>query len=170
MAELDSEQKLAIVQALACFTTPAEVTVMMKEQFDLEVVIQQVVKYDPTKPSYQGAEKWRELFNETRKAYIEQVSEVPIANQGYRLQQLQKNLDKAVKAKNFVLANATLKQAAEEVGGVLTNDRNLRIDDNRDRGFRDLTPEERRDMVGDMLRNALIRDDQQTAETVETVQ
>ena len=155
MAELTSDQRLEIVRALACFTTPTEVSKAMKEQYGLDVPVQQVVKYDPTKAAFEGAAEYRTLFEEMRKGYLEQVSAVPIANQGYRLQVLQKGLDASLASKNFVLAANLLEQAAKEVGGVLTNERNLKVDDQRDRGYKDLTAEERRDMFTEMVVSAI---------------
>ena len=38
--------------------------------------------YDPTRPYFDAGEKWREVFETKRKAYLEDVQKVPIANQG----------------------------------------------------------------------------------------
>lgn len=153
MAELTEDQKTFIVQSLARFMSPADVSRAMKEEYDLEVVIQQICKFDPTRPAYEAGEKWRPIFEATRKRFLEEVSDVPISQQAYRLQILQQNLGQALKMKNLKLANETLKQAAEEMGGILTNERNVNLE--KRGGFRDLTPDERRMAVADMLREAL---------------
>lgn len=170
MAELTSERKLEIVQALAQFTKPAEVSAMLKTAYGEEISIQQIVVYDPTKAGFRAAQSYRKIFDETRKAYLEQVSQVPIANQGYRLQILQISLDKALAGGNLVLSANILKQAAEEVGGVLTNDKRVTLNDERDRGYKDLTPDERRDMFTQMLIDAVAEDGKQNASTTETTQ
>jgi hypothetical protein len=102
---------------------------------------------------YEAGEKWRPIFEATREKFLNDVSAVPISQQAYRLQILQQNLTAALKVKNMKLANETLKQAAEEMGGILTNERNVNIE--KGGGFRDLTPDERRQAVAEMLRDAL---------------
>jgi hypothetical protein len=73
-----------------------------------------------------------------------------IANQSFRLAELTDLYRKAKKSKNHVLAAALMKQAAEEVGGAFTNERNVKLTKD--------TPEDaddRRRMVKDMLAEAL---------------
>ena len=74
-----------------------------------------------------------------------------------------------MKVGNVVLANATLEQAAKEVGGTLTNARNVKVQQTGG-SFRDLTSEERRRAAADMLRNALSTDAFQSSPLPETKQ
>lgn len=154
MAELSNDAKLAIVQGLARFLTPAEVVVMVKDEFGIETSVQQVRTYNPDHPKFEAGEKWRPIFQAVRKAYLEDISAIPIASQAFRLNALQKNYDRAMKVGNVVLANATLEQAAKEVGGVLTNARNVSVQQPGN-SFRDLTAEERRAAVANLVRNAI---------------
>lgn len=169
MADLSDEAKLFIVQALARFSSPAEVVVMIREDFGIETTIQQVRTYNPEHPKFEAGGKWRPIFEAVRKAYLEDVSSIPIASQAFRLNALQKNYDRAIKHGNVVLANATLEQAAKEVGGVLTNARNVSVQQATG-GFRDLTSEERRMAVAEMIGNALSKDASQTAPSTQTSQ
>lgn len=153
MAELTEDQKTFIVQHLACFGSPAEVARAFNDEYGIEIDHHQVRTYDPTRPRYEAGEKWRPIFEATREKFLNDVSAVPISQQAYRLQILQQNLTAALKVKNMKLANETLKQAAEEMGGILTNERNVNIE--KGGGFRDLTPDERRQAVAEMLRDAL---------------
>lgn len=153
MAELSDEQKTFIVQQLARFVGLTDVARAVQEEFGIEINAQQVRIYDPSRPGFRAGEQWRPIFEVTRKRFLEEVSDVPISQQAYRLQILQANLTAALKVKNLKLANETLKQAAEEMGGILTNERNLNIE--KSGGFRDLTPDERRSAVAEMLREAL---------------
>lgn len=162
MADLSEEAKLFIVRALARFSSPAEVVVMIREDFDIATSIQQVRTYNPDHPKFEAGEKWRPIFEAVRKAYLEDVSAIPIASHAFRLNALQKNYDRAMKLGNLVLANATLEQAAKEVGGVLTNARNVSVQQTGG-GFRDLTCEERRVAATDMIRSAMSKDACQTA-------
>jgi len=49
MAALKNEVKSFIVQALACFDTPSQVSQAVKQEFDVDVTRQQVEQHDPTK-------------------------------------------------------------------------------------------------------------------------
>jgi len=155
MAELTDTQKSAIITALARFARPAEVVVMMRDEFGVVVELPQISRYNPHLASYEGGEKWRDLFDEQRKAYIEEVSAVPVANQGFRLRRLQHYIEEAEKKKQWALAAGLLEQAAKEVGGVLTNDRNLRVTDDRKMRPEDMTSEERRAAVAEIIRQVI---------------
>lgn len=150
MAEFTDEIKRACVVAFAQFRTSAEVVAMVREQFDVETDLQQVRHYNPSHAQYRAGERWLELYETKRKDYIENVSAIPAANQGYRVNQLQKMAEEAMRQKNMVLAASLFEQIAKEVGGVLTNERNVKLESTKG-SFRDLTPEERRGMVQDMF-------------------
>lgn len=126
MATLNDAHKRVIVQALACWDTPTEVSELMREQFGIEVPRTQVAQYDPTKVAGQGlAKKWRELFDATRKRFREEVAEIPIADQAFRLRALGKIYDRHMSRGNVVGAAGVLEQAAKESGGMFTNKREL---------------------------------------------
>lgn len=161
MAELPEEAKLHIVQALARFSSPAEVVAMVRDDFGIETSVQQVRTYNPEHPKFEVGEKWRPIFETVRKAYLEDVSSIPIASRAFRLNALQKNYDRAMRSGNTVLANATLEQAAKEMGGMLTNARHLNVQQ-AGASFRDLTNEERRAAVAELIRSALSQDSSKT--------
>lgn len=122
MAVLNDDIKLYIVQALARYESPSQVSESVSEEFGLKVERSQVQKYNPTKAAGKHlATKYRDIFEAVRKAFIDGVSQTPIAFQNYRLQVLQHNLDGAIRSKNTVLANQILEQAAKEVGNAFTN-------------------------------------------------
>lgn len=156
MAELTDEQKKAVVLGLANFMTPAQVRAMMLADYEVEMPIRQVVGYDPTRTGFDAGPRWREMFELARKAHIEETITVPIAGQGFRLRSLQEMHDKAKASGNYVLAAELLEQAAKEVGGLLTNARQLNVSDNRG-GTMDLTPEERRAQAVELIREALAK-------------
>ena len=167
MSELTDEIKREIVLALARFDTPTEVAKRVREEFGVEVDSRQVGAYDPTRTYFEAGEKWREIFDAARKAYIEDVSAVPIANQGFRLNELNRLYAEALKAKNRKLAADLMRQAAEEVGGALTNQR--RVDVNR-MGPSELGPDERRNALVDLLSRALAKDGKSVVEGTATAQ
>lgn len=154
MAALTNIQKVALVEALAGFMRPADVTVYMREEHEVELTIAQVVKYDPSKPSYTAGDDLRAIFEAARKNCIENIQATPIANQGYRLTMLQSLLDKAVKDNKPSLAAELLEQAAKEVGGILTNERNVKLERSTS-PLAELSPDERRAMVADMFRSVI---------------
>ncbi|WP_375188432.1 DUF2280 domain-containing protein [Sphingobium yanoikuyae] len=164
MADFSNEQKRFIVVALAQFRQPAEVVALFREEFedDAGINVRRVIGYDPTRPSYNSGPEWIELFEATRAAYVTDVSAIPIANQAFRLNQLQRMAADAIKAGNRGQAAALMKQAAEEIGGAYTNERNVKVEQTKG-GFRDLQPEERRQAIGDMIREAMGKDAAQNA-------
>ena len=122
MAALTSDVKAFIVQALACFDTPTQVSQAVKQEFDIDVTRQQVEQHDPTKRAGANlAAKWRTLFEDTRKRFREETSEIPIANRAFRLRVLGRMAEKAESMKNMALTAQLLEQAAKEVGDVYVN-------------------------------------------------
>lgn len=126
MAKLSEAEKRFIVQALACYDTPTQVAEAVKEEFGTVLDRGHVGCYDPTKAAGKElAKKWRDLFEETRKRFRAEVAEIPIADQAYRLRQLQRMLQDAMNRKNVVLASQLLEQAAREAGGAFSNRREI---------------------------------------------
>lgn len=132
-AKLSDEVKTYIVQALACFDSPSIVAAAVKKEFGVEASRQLVESHDPNKKAASGlAPKWRALFEETRKTFLEDTATIAISHRAVRLRALQRMADKAEGQGNMVLASSLLKQAAEEVGGSYTNRRELTGKDGKD--------------------------------------
>ena len=124
MAALKNEVKSFIVQALACFDTPSQVSQAVKQEFDVDVTRQQVEQHDPTKRAGSHlALKWQTLFHDTRKRFREETAEIPIANRAYRLRGLGRMAEKAENMRNLALTAQLYEQAAKEVGDVYVNRR-----------------------------------------------
>ena len=130
---------------------------LLRDEYGIECDRRRIGSYDPTRPYYHAGEKWREIFEARRKAFLEEVATVPIANQGYRLQKLRALADKAEKGGNLALAAGLLEQAAKEVGGVLTNHRHTTIEEGRQKSAKDMTPEERQAALAEIIRK--VQDD-----------
>lgn len=117
MAALSDEVKRFVVQALACFDTPSQVSESVKEEFGLTLPRQQCELYDPTRRAGRGlGRKWRVLFEETRAAWRVSAARVSIANRVHRLRMLDRIAAKAESMRNYPLAMAALLQAAKEAG------------------------------------------------------
>ena len=122
MAVLKEEVKAFIVQALACYDTPSTVVESVKTEYGLEVTRQQVESHDPTKShGAKLAKKWKDLFEQTRERFQNEISDIPIANKAYRLRALDRMMNRAEKTKNLPLAAQLIEQAAKETGDSYTN-------------------------------------------------
>jgi len=123
---LSDEIKTFIVQALACFDTPTTVVDAVKREFDETISRQLVEVYDPSKKaSARLGKKWRALFDETRKAFLEDTSAIGISHRAVRLRALDRMAGKAEGKGNMVLAASLMEQAAKEMGESYTNRREV---------------------------------------------
>ena len=125
MPKLTVEQQTFIVVRLACFESLKAIGLEFKEEFGIEVDKRQIENYNARRPSKKPHPKWIELFEETRKRFLEDVSDIPIASMAVRLRRLERLYTKTEEGKNTPLAADLLKQAALDVGGAFTNQRQL---------------------------------------------
>ncbi|MGA9771686.1 MAG: DUF2280 domain-containing protein [Blastocatellia bacterium] len=123
--KLIEEEQVFIVKCLATYMSPTEVVEAVKEEFSIEISRQLVRKYNPLQTP-DIAEKWKVIFEETRKKFKEDLDACGIAHQSYRLRELEKLYHQA--GSNKVLKAQLLKQAAEERGGAYTSKREIILD------------------------------------------
>lgn len=122
MAALKPEVKAYIIQMLACYDTPSQVVDAVQKDFGITITRQQVETHDPTKVSGKTlAKKWVDLFNHTRDRFLNEISDIPIANKAYRLRVLQRMSTTAENMKNIGMTAQLLEQAAKEVGEAYSN-------------------------------------------------
>lgn len=122
MAALKPEVRAFIVQELACFDTPSQIVESVQKEFKVQVTRQQVASHDPTKVAGKGlAQKWVDLFNHTRDRFLNEISDIPIANKAYRLRVLDRMATNAEKMKNYGMTSQLIEQAAKEMGDAYTN-------------------------------------------------
>ncbi|MEG8629740.1 DUF2280 domain-containing protein [Klebsiella pneumoniae] len=122
MAALKPEIKAFIVQSVACFDAPSQVVESVLKEFGIQITRQQVEQNDPTKISGKGlAQKWVDLFNRTRDRFLNEISDIPIANKAYRLRVLDRMATRAEGMKNLALTAEIIEQAAKECGDAYTN-------------------------------------------------
>lgn len=128
MAVLKPEVKAAIVQMLACYDTLSIVVDAIQKDYGIRVTPQQVESHDPTKVSGKTlAKKWVELFNLTRDRFLNEISDIPIANKAYRLRVLQRMSTTAEGMKNLGMTAQLLEQAAKEVGDAYSNKQKVEL-------------------------------------------
>lgn len=122
MAALKPEVKAFIIQMLACYDTPSQVVEAVQKDFGIAITRQQVETHDPTKVSGKTlAKKWVDMFNTTRDRFLNEISDIPIANKAYRLRALDRMMTKAEGMRNMALAASLMEQAAKECGDAYTN-------------------------------------------------
>lgn len=122
MRGLPTAVRMHILTELACFATPVQVATTVKEKFGLEVSRQCVEAHHPERRA--GAKlnpALRALFYETRAKLQEELDDIGIACQAFRLRQLERMLERAEGMGNIALAVDVLQQAAREVGGMYEN-------------------------------------------------
>ena len=148
MARLTSEHKAFVIRGFARYETVPEITRGLKETFGIEVGTHQLYGYHPDSINFRVSKQWLELFHRERKAFLDNVEPIGIANKTFRLQELHKNYALAMGRKNTTLACEILEQAAKEMGEVFTNKREIKSD------VRSLTAT----MTTDELRNEILAD------------
>lgn len=122
MAALPEHVKAHIVRALACFDTPQQVALSVKDTFGLTVTRQQVETYDPHKAIAKGlAKRWRAAFEEARAEFLRQIDRIAIAHRAVRLRALDRLARKAEATGNIAQTAQLLEQAAKESGDAYTN-------------------------------------------------
>jgi hypothetical protein len=125
-AQLSVEVQTFVVQALACFDFPSVVVAAVKAEFGLALTRQRVEAYDPNKQAGKAlSERWRVLFEKTRKDFVDDTSSIAISHRAARLRTLQRMAAKAEDMGNMTLAATLLEQAAKEMGNAYTNTRVL---------------------------------------------
>jgi hypothetical protein len=128
MAALKPEVKAYIIQMLACYDTPSQVVEAVQKDFGIAITRQQVETHDPTKVSGKTlAKKWVDLFNHTRDRFLNEISDIPIANKAYRLRVLQRMSTTAENMKNIGMTAQLLEQAAKEVGDAYSNKQKVEL-------------------------------------------
>lgn len=120
MPRLSSEVQRAIVRGLAMFRTPTEVQTEIRELYQVEVPLPQILYYDPESAGTDVAPVWRELFRETREKFIRATDDVAVAHRAYRIRELG-DLYRRAKTRNPLAAAKLLEQAAREMGDAYTN-------------------------------------------------
>lgn len=164
MPRLTEAQKVFIVTRLACYDSPSEVVEACRQEFGLDVDRGQVWTYDAATPANRGrmSAELVALFDDTRKRFLDEVTDVPIANKAVRLRKLQQLVDGLLTGTLKVpaaLVAQLLEQAAKESGDAFTN--RHKIEHSGKIGSEDpLTDEERADRVMAILERARARRDQ----------
>ncbi len=87
--KLSGEVKAFIVQSLACFDTPSAVAEAVERRFGETVTRQLVQCYNPHwRAGAKLSPQWRQLFEDTRKTFVEETNKIGISHRNVRLRKL----------------------------------------------------------------------------------
>jgi hypothetical protein len=126
--KLTPEQKIYVVRRLATYGTPTEIARDLKALFGIEITLQAVEHYHPERvASDKLAPYWKELFWETRKAFIAACAEVGTMEQMVRVRLREDMVFMARDAGHYRIANELLDSIAKEAGQMFVNRHTLEL-------------------------------------------
>jgi hypothetical protein len=126
VATLHGSVKVFIVERLACFDTPTQVAEAVKQTFKVTVSTQQLAAYNPkTVAGARLSQTLKEHFEATRKKFLEDTADIPIAHKSYRLRTLNRLAEKMEGAGNVAMVAQLMEQAAKDQGEAYTNRQKL---------------------------------------------
>ena len=156
MAKLTHEIQAYIVQALARWRKPSLIVKDVKAEFGVALDRRQVAFYNPEAGGEKRlAKEWYELFDETRRAYVEGTVQIGIAHKSFRLSMLHRIAERAEEQGNLMLAMQAAEQAAKEQGNLYTNKREHSGPDGRPISFS--VEDRQRELAGRILRKLVDR-------------
>lgn len=121
MASLTPEIQSFVVQQLAWYRTPTQVVEDVQEEYGVDVSRSQVQYYHPEKGGREPKDEWKEQFYDLRAAIRNGRVDVAIAEEMWRLKQLQIIFKQLMEMDHYLGAAGILKQAAKDRGGKFTN-------------------------------------------------
>ena len=106
------------------FDSPQEAAQALAQEFGITITPQSAERYDPTKRAGERLAKHLcELFERTRKEFLERLDAIPHANKAVRIRKLAKAADTFEAKGNLVAMSEMLVLIAKERGGCFTNQR-----------------------------------------------
>lgn len=156
MARLSAAVKRRIVDHLACYYSPSEVSDLVFEELEVRVSARHVRAYDPGSFQFAAGSKWSEYFDVARERFHTEIASIPIASRAYRLHRTSDLHRLAVANGNLEVALKALEQAAKEVGDVYSaRARSSEATGSRLSAAASMSPDERREKVADLMRTAI---------------
>jgi hypothetical protein len=114
---LTHEQKVYVVKRLAAFDAPAVIVRGLKEEFGITVRPEVAERYDPERAhSPRLAQHWKDLFWDTRKAFIDSIADVGANHPLVRIRWRGEMVQEAWGAGQHRIANEILDSVAKEAG------------------------------------------------------
>jgi hypothetical protein len=120
-SKLSGEVKAFIVQSLASLNSPSAVAAAVESRFGVSITRQAIEAYDPHKHSGRRlSEKWRQLFEDTRQAFLEETRNIGISHRAVRLHKLDQQVALAEEKHDSLTLLKLLQQAKREMDAVNT--------------------------------------------------
>jgi hypothetical protein len=129
MAELPHDVKVRLVTLLARFTGPSEAARIVSEEHAVIVDRRMAHRYDASKKGCVAGPRYRELFHQVRKRWLDDLATVPIAHQAHRLRMLDRLATRLEECGDYSGALKALELAAKEMGGLLTKEKLASVPD-----------------------------------------
>lgn len=123
MADLTEQQKQFVIRCWACDMESKDIADSFVENFSTEETVavrptsSQLARYNPRNESCSLSPAHLKIFNKAQKTFREDLSTIPAFHRAYRVRELN-ILYLQLKKKSAVLAQAVLKQIAQENGGL----------------------------------------------------
>ena len=121
MAKLTDAVKREVVQRLARWEDPSDIRKAIKETHGIDLSPQQITYYNPDSSDTDVAQKWRNLYDETRERFLHDSSDIFVSKKTARLRELQDLYLRAKKRGALKLAMEILEQVSKEQGGMFKN-------------------------------------------------
>jgi hypothetical protein len=120
-SKLNDEQKTYVVTRLAVYDKPAAIARDLKEEFGVTITPEAVGNYHPDRVHRRVAQRWKDLFAETRKAYIAKAADVGAMHKPVRILWREGLAHDAWAAGLFKHASDILDAIAKDFGDVFTH-------------------------------------------------
>ena len=115
--KLTEQQKIYVVKRLAAYDALPEIVRGLQEEFGVTVSRPALVHYNAERAeNHCLAQRWQELFWETRKAHVARTAHVGDTGKPARIRRRQAMMHEAWAAGRHRLANRILDSIAKEIG------------------------------------------------------
>jgi hypothetical protein len=142
-SRMTNEQVAFIVERLSMFDSVSDVQKAVRERFGLQLTLQNVEHYDPTKAAgKEVARRWAEFFWEKRKRFLDGTDAVGLAHLPARLRAQTRCFEQALRMGNVGEASAIIERVAKDANNYWTHRLDVRHAGHR-RGAVEMSPNAR---------------------------
>ena len=115
--KLTEEQRADVVKRLARHHTLLSIVRDLKKKFGITISPAGVAHYDPERtPDADIAQRWKDLFWKTRRAYLARTADVGLTDKPARIRRREAMMHREWAAGRHKLANAILDSIARDIG------------------------------------------------------
>lgn len=125
VGRLSTSLRQRIMVLFAQFHTVKEVGDLIFAETGQRLSVATLCHYDPMKARAKPSKRLLALYDQARDRHLSDLTTIGVAHQAHRLRVLDRMVNKAEHKDQFTVAAQLLKQAAEEMGGLLTNKRSV---------------------------------------------